>query len=64
MDLPAGPSEVMVVGDASVDPTYAASDLLAQAEHGPDSQVVLLSTDLNWMKTVEEAYSAAGIWCG
>lgn len=46
IDLPAGPSEVMVVVDASSDPTFAAADLLSQAEHGPDSQVVLVaSTD-------------------
>ncbi|QTN39168.1 histidinol dehydrogenase [Cryomorphaceae bacterium] len=55
MDLPAGPSEVMVVGDGGIDPAYAASDLLAQAEHGPDSQVVLLSTDEDWMEAVNEA---------
>lgn len=44
IDMPAGPSEVMVIVDKNSDPAYAASDLLAQAEHGPDSQVVLVST--------------------
>lgn len=43
MDLPAGPSEVMVVADAESDPAFIASDLLSQAEHGPDSQVVLVT---------------------
>ncbi|MCM2274354.1 MAG: histidinol dehydrogenase [Candidatus Didemnitutus sp.] len=43
IDLPAGPSEVMVIADASADPVFVAADLLSQAEHGPDSQVVLVS---------------------
>jgi len=46
IDMPAGPSEVMVVVDKNSDAVYAASDLLAQAEHGPDSQVILVSTSL------------------
>lgn len=45
IDLPAGPSEVLIVADADSNPVYIAADLLAQAEHGPDSQVVLVSTD-------------------
>lgn len=45
IDLPAGPSEVLVVADSSANPAYVASDLLSQAEHGPDSQVVFLTTD-------------------
>jgi histidinol dehydrogenase len=44
IDMPAGPSEVLVMADASANPTFVAADLLSQAEHGPDSQVVLLST--------------------
>lgn len=44
IDMPAGPSEVMVVADDSCVPAFAASDLLSQAEHGPDSQVVLVTT--------------------
>ncbi|KAJ2851267.1 trifunctional histidinol dehydrogenase [Coemansia brasiliensis] len=47
IDMPAGPSEVLVVADASSNPAYVASDLLSQAEHGPDSQVVLLAVGLN-----------------
>ncbi|MFL9844830.1 histidinol dehydrogenase [Flavobacterium rhizosphaerae] len=45
IDLPAGPSEVLVIADDTVNPEYIAADLLSQAEHGPDSQVLLLSTD-------------------
>jgi histidinol dehydrogenase len=43
IDMPAGPSEVLVIADAQADPVFVASDLLSQAEHGPDSQVILLS---------------------
>lgn len=45
IDMPAGPSEVMVIADAGADPEFVAADLLSQAEHGPDSQVLLLSDD-------------------
>ena len=44
IDMPAGPSEVLIIADDSANPKFAATDLLSQAEHGPDSQVVLLST--------------------
>jgi histidinol dehydrogenase len=44
IDLPAGPSEVLVIADESADPALCAADLLAQAEHGPDSEVILLTT--------------------
>jgi len=43
IDLPAGPSEVLVIADAHASPEAVAADLLAQAEHGPDSQVVLIA---------------------
>lgn len=43
IDMPAGPSEVLVIADESANPAYVASDLLSQAEHGPDSQVVLVA---------------------
>ncbi|QKK01383.1 MAG: histidinol dehydrogenase [Pseudomonadota bacterium] len=43
MDLPAGPSEVLVIADDSADPAFVAIDLLSQAEHGPDSQVFLVT---------------------
>jgi len=45
VDLPAGPSEALILIDGSTDPSIAAADLLCQAEHGPDSPVVLVSTD-------------------
>lgn len=45
IDMPAGPSEVLVIADDTCVPEFVAADLLAQAEHGPDSQVVLLTTD-------------------
>lgn len=45
IDLPAGPSEVLVVADETADPTLVAVDLLCQAEHGPDSPAVLVATD-------------------
>ena len=43
-DYPAGPSEVLVIADASANPVFVAADLLSQAEHGADSQVLLLTT--------------------
>jgi len=43
IDMPAGPSEVLVIADDSANPVFVAADLLSQAEHGPDSQVVLVS---------------------
>ena len=42
IDMPAGPSEVLVMADSSADPTFIAADLLSQAEHGPDSQAILV----------------------
>lgn len=45
VDLPAGPSEALIIVDATSDPAIAAADLLCQAEHGPDSPVVLVSDD-------------------
>ena len=45
IDMPAGPSEVLVIADAGATPEFVAADLLSQAEHGPDSQVILLSDD-------------------
>jgi histidinol dehydrogenase len=44
LDMPAGPSEVLVVADDSADPVFVAADLLAQAEHSEDAQVVLITT--------------------
>ncbi|KAK4229112.1 putative histidine biosynthesis trifunctional protein [Podospora fimiseda] len=46
IDMPAGPSEVLVIADKSANPAFVASDLLSQAEHGVDSQVILIAVDL------------------
>jgi histidinol dehydrogenase len=53
IDLPAGPSEVMVVADATADPAHVASDLLSQAEHGPDSPALLVTWDAGLAAAVE-----------
>ena len=53
IDMPAGPSEVLVIGDASANPEFIASDLLSQAEHGPDSQVVMITDDKELIETVK-----------
>lgn len=47
IDMPAGPSEVLVIADAFSNPVFVASDLLSQAEHGVDSQVILIAVGLN-----------------
>lgn len=54
IDMPAGPSELLVVANDSANAAYVASDLLSQAEHGTDSQVVLVSTSKDLIKKVEE----------
>ena len=53
IDMPAGPSEVCVVADNSCDATFVAADLLSQAEHGIDSQVLLISTSEEFIQKVE-----------
>lgn len=55
IDLPAGPSEVCVVADATANPSFVAADLLSQAEHGADSQVLLISDSENLVATVQAA---------
>ena len=52
IDLPAGPSELMVIADATADARFVAADLLSQAEHGADSQVLLLSDDAGLLERV------------
>lgn len=52
IDMPAGPSEVEVLTDESSNPSFVAADLLSQAEHGADSQVLLVSTDRNMIDKV------------
>ncbi|WP_282042575.1 histidinol dehydrogenase [Winogradskyella flava] len=52
IDMPAGPSELLVMADESANPTYIASDLLSQAEHGSDSQVILVTTSKSFAERV------------
>ncbi|RXJ51284.1 histidinol dehydrogenase [Gelidibacter gilvus] len=53
IDMPAGPSELLVYADISANAAYVASDLLSQAEHGTDSQVILVSNSESFIATVE-----------
>jgi histidinol dehydrogenase len=53
IDMPAGPSELLVVADDTAEPSFVASDLLSQAEHGADSQVILVSTSKELIYAVE-----------
>jgi len=52
IDMPAGPSELLVIADAEADPRFVAADLLSQAEHGPDSQVILLTDSAALLEAV------------
>ncbi|KAL6238990.1 hypothetical protein BDW75DRAFT_200112 [Aspergillus navahoensis] len=56
IDMPAGPSEVLVIADKGANPAFVASDLLSQAEHGVDSQVILIAVDLSEqeLKAIED----------
>ena len=58
IDMPAGPSEVLVIADAGADAAFVAADLLSQAEHGPDSQVLLLSDSAALIDRVEQQLHA------
>jgi histidinol dehydrogenase len=53
IDMPAGPSELAVIADATSNPSFIASDLLSQAEHGPDSQVLLVTDSGNMIDRVK-----------
>ena len=53
IDMPAGPSEVCVLADETANPVFVAADLLSQAEHGIDSQVLLISTSEDMMQQVQ-----------
>ncbi|WP_110811936.1 histidinol dehydrogenase [Cronobacter sakazakii] len=55
IDMPAGPSEVLAIADSGATPDFVASDLLSQAEHGPDSQVILLTPDAAMAQAVADA---------
>ncbi|AOM40722.1 histidinol dehydrogenase [Xenorhabdus hominickii] len=52
IDMPAGPSEVLVIADREANPIFTAADLLSQAEHGPDSQVILVTPDEDFAQQV------------
>lgn len=54
IDMPAGPSELLVIADETCNPSFVAADLLSQAEHGPDSQVILLSDNKRVIKAVNK----------
>lgn len=54
IDLPAGPSEVLVIADNAANPAFVAADLLSQAEHGADSQVILLTNSVEMLNQVEK----------
>lgn len=54
IDMPAGPSELLIVADDTAVPSFVASDLLSQAEHGTDSQVILVSTSKKLIDAVEK----------
>ena len=58
IDLPAGPSEVMVIADHAANPAFVAADLLSQAEHGPDSQVVLVTFGKKFAARVQAELAA------
>lgn len=53
IDMPAGPSEVEVIADDTTNPVFAAADLLSQAEHGVDSQVVLITTSAEMLEKIK-----------
>ena len=58
IDMPAGPSEVCVIADHTSRPAFVAADLLSQAEHGPDSQVLLITTSETMLLQVQEELEA------
>jgi histidinol dehydrogenase len=57
IDMPAGPSEVVIIADTSANPSFIAADLLSQAEHGPDSQVILVTTEESLIDKVQNQLS-------
>jgi histidinol dehydrogenase len=58
IDMPAGPSEVLVIADQNANPVYVAADLLSQAEHGADSQAVLVSDSAKLIQATKQQVSA------
>ncbi|MEY4777991.1 MAG: histidinol dehydrogenase [Bacteroidota bacterium] len=62
IDMPAGPSEVCVLADNTANPDFVAADLLSQAEHGPDSQVLLVANDESIIeKTIKSLHAQLGL---
>jgi histidinol dehydrogenase len=62
IDMPAGPSEVCVLADDTANPDFVAADLLSQAEHGPDSQVLLITNDESIIeKTLKSLHAQLGL---
>ncbi len=57
IDMPAGPSELAVIADDTADPAFIAADLISQAEHGPDSQVLLVSSSPGLIEPVQKELS-------
>jgi histidinol dehydrogenase len=55
IDMPAGPSELLIVADETADTDFVASDLLSQAEHGSDSQVILVTTKKSILENIKGA---------
>ena len=55
IDMPAGPSELLIVADETADPDFVASDLLSQAEHGSDSQVIVVTTKKSILENIKGA---------
>lgn len=62
VDLPAGPSEVLVLADNEASPAFAAADLLSQAEHGGDSQAVLVCSSVEFARDVQRAVEEQLLW--
>ncbi|MGN1281422.1 MAG: histidinol dehydrogenase [Succinivibrio sp.] len=58
IDMPAGPSEVLVIADEKANPAFVAADLLSQAEHGPDSQVILVTMSEDFAKATMKEVEA------
>ena len=58
IDMPAGPSEICVIADETSNPTFVAADLLSQAEHGTDSQVIMITTSKEMARLVEKEVDA------
>ena len=63
IDMPAGPSELLVMADASANASYVAADLLSQAEHGADSQVILVATSQEFIDQVSKEVAQQLLYC-